>query len=85
MLMDKDLAEIKRRLGIIKDQVRKGLQKIRQAVHAIKVDKEYENFPETVQRLMEQVRSHTKINVDCSFDDIEEAKTLLLCYHNERG
>lgn len=76
MLMEKDPEESKRRLGIIKEQVRTGLKEIRQAIHAIKAENEYNDFADTVHRLLEQVRD-TKISVECSLDDIEEGKLFL--------
>ncbi len=77
MLFDQDPAESKKRVEISKEQVRQGLNQLRQAIHAIKADRDYEDFTGTVEALLEQVRGHTQINVDASFDDISEARLKL--------
>ena len=74
MLLDKDLDESKRRLGIIKDQVRDGLQEIRQAVYAMRAEHEYEDFAGAVRELLIRVDTHAKVQVDCTMNDITTAK-----------
>ena len=74
MVMDKDIEEGKKRLLIIKEQVKKGLNEIRKSISAINADYEYENFKEAIDRLLSQVRNHGKIDIDCKIDDINEGE-----------
>lgn len=77
MLFDQDPAESKKRMEISKDQVRQGLNQLRQAIHAIKADRDYEDFSGAVEGLLEQVRAHAQVSVDASLDDIGEARLQL--------
>jgi signal transduction histidine kinase len=83
MLFDQDPAGSKMRMEISKEQVRQGLNQLRQAIHAIKADRDYENFSSAVQALLEQVRSHAQVSVDASLDDISEVRLKLkkVLYH----
>ncbi len=72
MLQEKDAEQVKKRLEIIKEQVRKGLQEIRRAINAINADHEYEDFSAVVDRLVDQVRSHTKVEIDCTIEEIDD-------------
>ena len=73
MILDSDMEEGKRRLTIVKEQIRNGLSEMRKAVHSINAEKEYENFCDAVTKLINQVRDHGKISVDFKADNIEEA------------
>jgi signal transduction histidine kinase len=83
MLFDQDPAGSKKRMEISKEQVRQGLNQLRQAIHAIKADRDYEDFSSAVQALLEQVRSHAQVSVDASLDDISEVRLKLkkVLYH----
>lgn len=74
MMLDNDIDESKRRLRVIKDQVRQGLQEIRQAIHAIKPEQEHENFSDSIKRLISQVRALGKVYVVCEMANIEEVR-----------
>lgn len=77
MLADKDPAESKKRMEISREQVRQGLSQLREAIHAIKADRDYEDFSGAIESLLEQVRSHAQVIVDASLDDITEARLQL--------
>jgi len=77
MLFDQDPAESKKRIEISREQVRQGLNQLRQAIHAIKADRDYEDFSDAVEGLLEKVRSHARVDVDASLDDIREARLQL--------
>lgn len=83
MLVEKDLEEAKRRIGIIKGQVREGLKELRNSIHAINADQEYINFDDSIRVLLEQVKNHASIDVDCSIDDLGEVRVHLkkILYH----
>ena len=77
MLFDQDPAESKKRMEISREQVRQGLSQLRQAIHAIKADRDYEDFSDAIEGLLEQVRRHAQVSVDASLDDIQEARLQL--------
>lgn|GEM_PF-2396673 len=72
MLFDQDPTESKKRLEVSKEQVRQGLNQLRRAIHAIKTDRDYEDFSGAVQTLLGQVRNHAQVHVDASLEDIRE-------------
>jgi signal transduction histidine kinase len=74
MLLDKDKAEVMRRLGIIKDQVRDGLHELRKSINAINADSDYEDFDTAVKRLLEQAKLHAGVEVEYEMDDISPAR-----------
>lgn len=74
MLLDKDAGEVKKRLGIIKEQVRDGLHELRKSINAISADNDYEDFGEAVRRLLEQAKSHAGVEVEYEMDDIASSK-----------
>jgi signal transduction histidine kinase len=77
MLLDKNPDEVKKRLDIIKEQLRGGLNELRKSIHAINAEDEYEKFDEAVKLLMQQVKSHAGVEVEYEMDDIGEAKLQL--------
>jgi signal transduction histidine kinase len=77
MIFDQDPDESLRRMNISKEQVQIGLQQLRQAVHAINADRDYEDFPGAVAGLLEQVRTHTSVTIDASMDDISDTRLQL--------
>lgn len=74
LLIDNDPTEVKRRLDIIKMQVRDGLQEIRKSINAINAEHEYENLHKSVQNLIHQVKTHANVNVDFQMMNINDAK-----------
>jgi signal transduction histidine kinase len=77
LLLDQDPAESRKRLEISQEQVRQGLAQLRQAIHAIKADRDYEDFAGAVDGLLGQVRAHAQVSVAASLDDISEARLRL--------
>lgn len=74
MILDKDPEEAKRRLAIIKTQVKDGLNELRKSIHAINADEEYENFSKAVELLIQQVESYTQLSICYELDNIEHIK-----------
>ncbi len=74
MLLEKDTAEVKKRLGIIREQVRDGLHQLRKSITAINADSDYENFGEAVRRLLEQAKSHAGVEVEYEMEEIASAR-----------
>jgi len=77
MIFNQDPEESKRRMVISKEQVQMGLQQLRQAVHTINADRDYEDFNGAVGGLLEQVRTHTPVTIDASLDDINDTRLQL--------
>ena len=77
MIFAQDPEESRRRMGISKEQVQMGLQQLRQAVHTINADRDYEDFAGAVAGLLEQVRTHTPVTIDASLDDIQDTRLQL--------
>jgi signal transduction histidine kinase len=74
MIFEHDPAESKKRLEISKEQVQQGLSMLRQAVHTIKADQDYDDFAGAVETLLTQVRANTAITLDAVLDDISDAR-----------
>lgn len=71
MLMDRNPEDASKRLRIIKSQVKDGLNELRKSIHAINADEDYKNFNQAVNRLIQQVKSHTSLSVNYESDNIE--------------
>ncbi len=83
MIFDQDPDECKRRLEISKEQVQLGLNMLRQAIHTIKADQDFEDFAGAVASLLTQVRAHTPLEIDIQMDDISDARLSVkkILYH----
>lgn len=83
LLMDKDIVEAKRRLLIIKDQIRVGLNELRRSIHAINATEEYKDLPSSIKALLQQVKNHADINISLEMDEVEEIPLHLkkIIYH----
>lgn len=71
ILMDKDLDEAKRRLLIIKEQVRDGLNELRRSIHAINATEEYKDLPASIRALIGQVKNHADVDISLDIEDVE--------------
>ncbi len=74
MVYDQDPGESKRRMQISKEQVQLGLNQLRDAIHTIKADRDYEDFSRAVEDLLNQVRVTTPVSVDAEFQDISDVR-----------
>jgi signal transduction histidine kinase len=74
LLIDNNPLEVKRRLDIIKMQVREGLQEIRKSINAINAEHEFEDLHKPIENLIHQVKTHANVNVDFQMTNISDAK-----------
>lgn len=66
MLIDGDLDQAKRRLDIVRDQVRMGLNELRNSIRELK-DESYEDYNEVLQNFAQRVTATTGVTVDTEF------------------
>ncbi len=83
LLKDTNPLELDRRLNVVKDQLRQGLQEIRRAIHAIEAEQDYQELSESLDRLFRQIEKNTAIRVDASLQDVSDSslETRKMLYH----
>ncbi len=75
MLMDKDSEQAKRRLNIVRDQVKMGLNELRSSIRALKDENIMEDYKTKLEDLAERVRNTTGIEVTSTFLEVEQIPT----------
>lgn len=70
VVIDKDLDQAKRRLDIVRDQVKMGLNELRSSVRHLKNER-FEDYQEVLLGMVDRVKSTTGVEMDTHFTQID--------------